>query len=71
LGQIGAALAGYRKAVEMDSQFAGAWLSLGNLHERLGQVGGALYAYEKAEGIDPRYSDFVEERRRILKGMGE
>ena len=71
LGEYQDALAGYRRAVEIDPRFAGAWLSLGNLYERLGQVGAALDAYDKAEAIDPGYSDFVEERRRILKGVGE
>jgi protein O-mannosyl-transferase len=71
LGQVRAALDAYERAVELDPQFARAWLSLGNLHEQLGQVRAALDAYERAEAIDPGYSGFVEERRRILKGVGE
>jgi len=43
----------YRKAVEVNDKFAGAWLNLGNLHFLNNDFGAAITNYEKAQGLDP------------------
>lgn len=54
---VATATAAFRRAVEANSQDAGAWLHLGNACRRSGQMREALSAYRQAIQIDDTYSE--------------
>ena len=48
MGQFDDALGSYRRAVELDPQFAEAWMSLASVRQRLGDFRGASEARVRA-----------------------
>ena len=55
-GKFNRAILAYKKAIEMDANFAEAHYSLGNTYYRQGQIDEAAIAYRNAVRIQP---DFV------------
>jgi len=55
-GDVGAARAAYRKAVERRPGFLAAWLGLGRLEEAAGRPAEAEKAWRRALELDPRYA---------------
>ena len=63
LGDLPAAEAALRRAVEIQSDYAPAWARLGNVLRQLGDAGGAIDAFEGAARITPDVA--------VLSNLGE
>ena len=65
-GLYGQAIDHYRRAVAGHRNFAGAWLNMGLVYEKIHQSENALAAYAKAVQLDPTYAPQVAARRRAM-----
>ncbi|MEG4851166.1 tetratricopeptide repeat protein [Microcoleus sp. B5-D4] len=54
-GDLGGAIAAFKKALEIDPKFQYAWNGLGNALKDLGRYSQAIAAFEKALEIDPEF----------------
>ncbi|WP_406698827.1 tetratricopeptide repeat protein [Singulisphaera sp. Ch08] len=60
----------YRKALEIDSEYVGALIGLGEIEDRLGQAEPALKRLESAIELDPQKAEAHFARGRILEAAG-
>lgn len=69
-GHSGEAVTWLRRAVEIDSEFGGAWVNLGVALRREGDVAGAEAAYRKALEVDPSTSSAYSNLASLLRTRG-
>jgi tetratricopeptide (TPR) repeat protein len=70
-GQVDAAIAHYRKALEIKPDDAVAYYNLGTVLKGRGQVDAAIAHYQKALEIKPDYAEAHNNLGNILKGIGQ
>jgi tetratricopeptide (TPR) repeat protein len=46
----------YKKAIELDPEYAAPYYGLGRAYKQAGNLGGAIYCWEKALEVDPNFS---------------
>ncbi len=46
----------YKKAIELDPEYAAPYYGLGNAYKKEGNLEGAIYCWEKALEVDPNFS---------------
>ena len=46
----------YKKAIELDPEYAAPYYGLGSAYKQAGNLGGAIYCWEKALEVDPNFS---------------
>ena len=70
-GEAEEAIASYRKAIEVKSDFAGAFFALGNLLKEEGEVEEAIASYWKAVEVKPDFAGAYFSLGNLLKEEGE
>jgi tetratricopeptide (TPR) repeat protein len=60
----------YRRALELDREYVGALIGLGELEDQLGQPEAALARFESAIEIDPQQPEAHVARGRVLEAVG-
>lgn len=69
-GQLDLAKRAYRKALELDPEYVGALIGLGEIEDQLGQAEPALKRLEAAIELDPQKAEAHFARGRILEASG-
>ena len=70
-GEAEAAIASYRKAMEVKPDFSGAYLNLGNVLKGAGEVEEAIASYRKAIEVKPDFVEAYLNLGNVLKEAGE